>query len=94
MEERDYKLEYEILMAMTPEERKVHFLTEMVESQQYWLEEMLTDWRDERSVTMKEVRQQRKDVQKWAKRLNAAKQKLIESEQNAKPSQSSSHSAT
>ena len=92
--EVDYTAQYELLMAMSPEERRVHFLSDKVDTEQYWLEHMLIDWRDERAVSMGEIREQRKRVQEWQKKLNEAKQKQSEREQSVKLKQSSSNSET
>jgi len=58
------------LEEMSPAERKVHFLEGMVASEQYWLQQMLGEWKVDRSHGMGKVREQRKRVQLWTSRLN------------------------
>jgi hypothetical protein len=77
---RDYKKELAMLEAMSPEERKVHFLQDAVDSELYWLDETITEHRPDRLYGQKgdmaKIREQRKVVQKWQAKLNAAKAKL------------------
>ena len=85
------KVQLEMLEAMSKTERKVYLLTEAVASERYWLDKMLQEWKADRSYSLSEIKEQRKKVQTWQKRLNAAKQMQSESEPNGKQSQSSSH---
>lgn len=58
------------LEEMSPTERRVHFLKEKVASENYWLQQMLEEWKADRSHGMVKVREQRKRVQLWTSRLN------------------------
>lgn len=82
MSERDYSQELAILLAMSPEERKVHFLEEKVESELYWLDQIVAEHRPDRVYNhrgdVEKIRQQRRVVQRWQKRLSEAKRKLNE----------------
>lgn len=77
---RDYSQELKMLLAMTPEERSVHFLQEKVDSELFWLEETIKDYRPDRMLGVRgdigKIREQRRLVQAWQKKLNAAKAKL------------------
>lgn len=77
---RDVRSELEVLQAMQPQDRKVYLLTSKVNSEQYWLQDMLRGWKESREYTMQDIRTQRKGVQRWQKRLNEAKAKLRRSE--------------
>lgn len=74
----DYDSQLAILLAMSDAERSVYCLQEKVDSEQYWLEVMLAEWR-ERARPIQQIREQRKRVQLWRTRLNAAKAKLAKS---------------
>ena len=76
----------DLLLSMPSEERKVYLIQQSVASEKLWLNKLLQWWREDRSVTLPEIREQRKRVQAWTKRLNEAKAKLRKSEQNIKPS--------
>lgn len=76
----DYKAKLEMLLEMSKAERLVYLINETVVSEQAWLAELLQVWREDRSVTMEEIRDQRRRVQVWLRRLNEAKQKLAKSE--------------
>ena len=77
---RDMAAELAILLAMTPEERKVHFLQEKVDSELYWLDETIKECRPDKLFNQRgdvtKIREQRRVVQRWQTRLNAAKAKL------------------
>lgn len=80
----DYKAKLEMLQAMPPLERRVYLLTESVASENRYLEQLLDWWKEDRSATLIEIREQRRRVQAWSKRLatarDEAKQKLKQSE--------------
>lgn len=74
------KTKLEMLLAMPPLERRVYLLTESVASESIYLEQLLDWWKEDRSATLIEIREQRRRVQAWSKRLREAKQKLKQSE--------------
>lgn len=76
----DYKARYDFLIGLPPEERKVVILEEAVGSEKAWLDKLLEWWREDRSTSLPEIREQRKRVQVWVRRLNEAKAKLKKSE--------------
>lgn len=76
----NYKAKLEMLLAMPSLERRVYLLTETVTSENRYLEQLLDWWKEDRSATLIEIREQRRRVQAWSKRLNEAKQKLKQSE--------------
>jgi len=76
----DYKAKLDLLLGMPKEERKVHLMEESVVNEKEWLDRLLQWWREDRSVTLPEIREQRKRVQAWVRRLNEAKAKLKKSE--------------
>lgn len=64
----------ELLEEMPSAKRKVYFIQQSVTSEQAWLEELLRWWKQDRSVSLTEIREQRKRVQAWTKRLREAKE--------------------
>ena len=90
-EESEYAAQLELLQEMPSEERKVYLIQQTVVSEQAWLDTLLQGWKEDRSFTLKEIREQRKRVQVWSRRLtqaqSEAKQMLSKSEQNATPSE-------
>lgn len=80
------KVRLDMLLSMSPEERKVFFLTEKVESERYYHDELLSEYKTDRTK-IQQARHQRKRVQLWAKRLDEARQMLKRKEQSDKQSQ-------
>lgn len=77
---RDYTTELSLLLSILESERKVLLLQEKVESEQFWLAVMLDDWKHDRSYSLSQIREQRKMVQLWTKRLSEAKAKPAKNE--------------
>lgn len=83
----DYKAQLDMLLAMPKLERKVYLIQQSVKSEQAWLDELLLGWKQDRSFSLQDIREQRRRVQAWRKRLEEAKRKQTESEQNKTPSE-------
>lgn len=80
------KEQLDMMLAMPRPELRVYLIQQSVASEQQYLQDLLSWWKEDRSATLTEIREQRRRVQAWSKRLNEAKQKLTESESNDKPS--------
>jgi len=80
------KAKLDMLLNMPPLERRVYLTQETVASENRYLQQLLDWWKEDRSATLTEIREQRRRVQAWSKRLNEARRKLTESESNDKPS--------